>query len=418
MDKIIKKKKWTPKKIVILVAGTALILFVLYSLIFGDKSSKLNVQTDRITIETVSRGPLQDYNNFTGNVIPIRTVYLDAMEGGRVEDILVEEGTLVEKGDVLLKLSNTNLHLSIMNREAELADQMNNLRSTRLLMEQNMLDLRKQALDTNYLLSEEKRNYLQKKKLYDNDFISEEEFLETKNKYEYYQEKTALVAETAKQDSLFRSVQILQLEDSVVRMQENLKIVREKLDNLNVKAPVSGELATLNADYGESIPQGRRLGHVNVLDSYKIEAEIDEHYISRVRKGLEATFEFGGIEYTLKVNKIYTLVTNGRFNIDLTFTNGTPPTLRIGQSFRVKLELGEPREAILLPRGGFFQATGGQWVFVVDATGKIAEKRDIRLGSMNPQYYEVLEGLQPGDRVVISNYDNFGKAEKLILKTN
>ncbi|MCF7910903.1 MAG: efflux RND transporter periplasmic adaptor subunit [Candidatus Cloacimonetes bacterium] len=417
MDRKIEKKKWTVKKIALLSMAVIIVAVVLYSIIWGDHRSKYNVQQDRITIETVVEDYFQDYITVTGRVVPSRTVYLDAMEGGRVEEVLLEEGSIVEKGDVILRLSNANLYLSIMNREADLADQINNLRSTRLSMEQNKLNLRQQLMEINYQLEQQERDYNQKQKLYEQEYISEEEYLRSSETYEYYQERQALVVESQKTDSLFRAIQIEQLENSVTNMEENLSMIRDKLENLNVRAPISGQLVSLNAEIGEAKSQGQRLGEMNVVDSYKINMDVDEHYISRIHRDLMGEFEFAGGTYQLQVNKIYPEVQNGRFSVDLEFAGEEyPENLRTGQTFRVKLELGESNLALLLPRGGFYQSTGGQYVFVINPDGKSAEQREIRLGRMNPRYYEVLEGLEAGERVIVSSYTNFGRAEKLILK--
>ncbi|NQV17438.1 MAG: HlyD family efflux transporter periplasmic adaptor subunit [Armatimonadetes bacterium] len=416
MDRIIKKKKWTVKKILWLTIGGIIAILIIYNIFWGDRSSKLNVRTERITIEEIKEDFFQDYITITGTVFPIRTVFLDAIEGGRVEEIYIEAGSMVEEGDVILKLSNTNLHLSIMNREASLAEQMNNLRNTRLFMEQNKLDLKRQLLELDYSLSIQEREYENKKDLYEKNFISDKEFTDIKDRYEYLMDSRELVIENQKQDSLFRAVQIKQLEESVERMEENLTLVRKKLDDLNVKALVSGELAFVNAEIGEAKSAGERLGQINVLDSYKIQANIDEHYISRVNVNLPGEFVFTNETYELKATKIYPEVQNGRFSVDLEFIDNFPQNIRIGQTFRVKLELGQSKVALLVPRGGFFQSTGGQWIYVLDKSESFAEKRDIRLGSMNPRYIEVLEGLEAGEKVVISSYDNFGDVDKLILK--
>lgn len=416
MDRKIEKKFWTPKRIAGYAILGAVIIFVLYSIIFGDKSSKLNTQKERLSIVEVKYGSFQDYITVTGTVNPIRTVYLDAVEGGQVEEIYIEEGSMVQKGDKILKLSNTNLNLSILNREAGLAEQKNNLRNTRLSMEQRKLNLKKDIVELDYMVKQQKREYENAQRLYEKEFISQQEFEAEKDKYDFYVNKKALVIESQKQDSLFRAVQIDQLENSLERMEENLDLVRHKLASLNVKAPVSGQLASLNAEIGESKAQGQRIGQINVLESYKINVDIDEHYISRVKKGLVGEFSFVNQKYKLQVTKIYPEVKNGRFAVDMEFLGKGPRQMRIGQTFRVKLELGDPKQATLIPRGGFYQKTGGQWIFVVDESGEVAVKRDIRLGSQNPRFYEVLEGLEPGEKVIVSSYDNFGEADKLILK--
>ncbi|MDO9576490.1 MAG: efflux RND transporter periplasmic adaptor subunit [Candidatus Cloacimonadales bacterium] len=416
MDKIIKKKKWTPKKIIWLSLGGIFGILIIYNIFWGDHTSKFNVQKDRISIEAVQNDYFQDYITQTGTVEPISTIYLDAIEGGRVEELLIEEGTMVKKGDVILRLSNTNLHLDIMNREANLAEQINNLRNTRLSMEQNKLSLKRQMLDLDYQISVQKRDYENSDKLFKQKYISDKEFEETKERYHYLVKTRELVIENQKADSLFRDIQVAQLENSVDQMEMNLEFVREKLENLNVKAPVSGLLVSVNAEIGEAIGTGQRLGQIHVLDEFKIRLEIDEHYISRVNSSLVGDFEFTGSTYGLRIQKIYPEVRNGRFGVDLVFIGEIPDQIRTGQTFRVKLELGQSEMAILVPRGGFYQSTGGQYIFVLDSTEKFAIKRDIRLGRMNPRYYEVLEGLDAGERVIVSSYDNFGRAEKLILK--
>ncbi len=416
MDKIIEKKKWPLKKILWVTVGGVFILLILYYIIFADKSSKLRVQEERLTIASVEKGFFQDYITNTGIVQPIRTVYIDALEGGQIEEILIEEGTMVKEGDIILRLSNTNLHLSIMNREASLAEQMNNLRNTRLLMEQNKLALRSQLIEINYSIIQAKRQYKQDEELYKKNYISNEEYQNSKDYYTYLLNKNDLLIESQKQDSLFREVQISQLEESVSRMQENLNLVRKKLESLDVRAPVNGQLTSLNAEIGESKGAGQRLGQINVLDSYKINAQIDEHYISRVHRGLIGEFDYSNKTYKLEVTKIYPEVRNGQFSIDMEFIDELPQNMRIGQTFRIKLELGAPKESLLIPRGGFYQSTGGQWIFVVDETGNNAYKRDIRLNRYNPKYYEVIEGVEEGEQVIVSSYETFGDVDVLILK--
>jgi len=416
MDKIIEKKKWPLKKILRVTVGGIFILLILYYIIFADKSSKLRVQEERLTIASVEMGFFQDYITNTGTVQPIRTVYIDALEGGQIEEILIEEGTMVKEGDIILRLSNTNLHLSIMNREASLAEQMNNLRNTRLLMEQNKLNLRSQLIEINYSIIQAKRQYEQDEELYKKNYISNEEYQNSKDYYTYLVIKNDLLIESQKQDSLFREVQISQLEESVSRMQENLNLVRKKLESLDVSAPVNGQLTSLNAEIGESKGAGQRLGQINVLDSYKINLQIDEHYISRIHRGLVGEFDYSNKTYKLEVTKIYPEVRNGQFAIDMEFIDELPQNMRIGQTFRIKLELGAPKESLLIPRGGFYQSTGGQWIFVVDESGNNAYKRDIRLNRYNPKYYEVIEGVEEGEQVIVSSYETFGDVDVLILK--
>ena len=416
MDRKIEKKKWTPKKIVWLSLAVILVAVVFYTSIWGDHRSKFNVQRDRISVETVSDGYFQDYITVTGTVIPSRTVYLDALEGGYVEEVFIEEGSYVKKGDIILRLSNANLYLSIMNREADLADQINNLRSTRLSMEQNKLNLKQQLMDANYQLVTQERDFLNKTELFEQEFISREEYLQSEETFNYYKNYKNLLIESQATDSLFRAVQIEQLENSVSNMEQNLEMVRAKLESLNLRAPIDGQLVVVNAEIGEAKAAGQRLGEINVTGSYKINMGVDEHYISRINRGLLGEFDFADSTYQLEITKIYPEVQNGRFAVDLEFVSEQPENLRTGQTFRVKLELGESSQALLLPRGGFYQSTGGQYIFVLSEDGSFAEKRDIRLGRMNPRYYEVLEGLSAGEQVIISSYTNFGEAEKLIMK--
>ena len=420
MDRIIEKKTWTPKKILWISLASIFVLLILYYIIFADKSSKLRVQTERLTIATVEKGYFQDYITIPGTVEPIRTVFIDALEGGQVEEILIEEGSMVKEGDVILRLSNTNLHLNIMNREASLAEQINNLRNTRLLMEQNKLDLKSQLIEINYAITRAKRDYEINKEIYEKNknLLSDDEFQTSEDYYYYLVNKKDLLIESQKQDSVFRDVQISQLEESVNRMQQNLDLVQKKLESLEVKAPVNGQLASLNAEIGESKGAGQRLGQINVLDSYKINAQIDEHYISRVQRGLVGEFEYTNKTFMLEVTKIYPEVRNGQFSIDMEFIGDLPENMRIGQTFRIKLELGEPKESLLIPRGGFYQSTGGQWIFVLDESGNNAYKRDIRLNRYNPKYYEVIDGVQEGEQVIVSSYDTFGDVDVLILKKN
>ena len=416
MDRRIEKKKFSTKRILTWGSLGILIILIVYNLIWGDHTAKFNVNKERLTIETIQNDYFQDYITQTGTVEPISIIYLDAMEGGRVEELLIEEGTMVKKDEIILRLSNTNLHLDIMNREANLAEQINSLRNTRLSMEQNRLSLKRQLLDLDYEISSSKRDYENDQTLFEQSYISENDFEATKERFDYLSKTKALVIENQKADSLFREIQVDQLENSVEQMEMNLRFVRQKLENLHLKAPVSGLLVSVNAELGEAISSGQRLGQIHVLEQFKISLEIDEHYITRIHKDLIGSMEFDNLKYQLQIKKIYPEVRNGRFAVDLTFLDSVPANIRTGQTFRIKMELGESKQALLIPRGAFYQSTGGQYIFVIDAEGKTASKRAIRLGRMNPKYYELLEGIKAGEKVITSSYDNFGKAEKLILK--
>ena len=416
MDRKIENKGKARRRIVYISSGAVVFLAVLYIIVFGDKSSRLNVDTDRITIEEVRADVFQDYIAVIGTTNPIRTIYLDAMEGGRVEEILLEEGSMLKEGNVIVRLSNTNLLLDIMFRESELAERENNLRTTRLQMEQNKLTLRSQLLEIDYQLQTQQRLFKKNEALFQARHISQEEYEKSKEHVDYLSKRRQLLVENQVQDSIFRGTQVRQLEESIDRMHQNLRMIKKKLDDLDVKAPAEGLLASLNVEIGESVTSGFRLGQVHILDAYKLQVEIDEHYISRVSRGLKGEFEFAGSDYDLQLSRIYPEVRNGRFSVDMEFTGEVPEKIRIGQTFRIRLELGESRNAVLIPRGGFYQSTGGQWVYVVDPSGSFATKRNIRIGRQNPRFYEVLEGLEEGEKVIVSSYDNYGNVDKLILK--
>lgn len=415
MDRVIEKKKWYQKKKVWLLAAAVIVLVALYISFLADSGSKLNVDIEKVTVDTVQYSHFQDYMATIGTVTPIRTVYLDATEGGRVEEIILEEGSMVTEGDVIMRLSNPNLNLSILQSEANLAEQMNFLRNTRVTMEQHRLELKQQILQKQYEVIRLKREFENKQQFFDNDLVSEEDYLVAKENYEYAAATLDLLLEQQKTDSVYRNIQVEQMEHSLLMMEENLSLVRQKQENLIIKAPVTGQLGMLNADIGEQKSQGERLGLINVLTSYKVQAEIDEYFIRRVTPGLIANFEVDGQNYTLQVKKVYPEVRNGRFQIDMIFPEEMPETIRSGQTFRLKLELGESKEANLIARGGFYQSTGGQWVYVIDPSGEFAVKREIKIGRQNPRYYEVIDGLQAGERVIVSSYDNFGDVDKLIF---
>ena len=416
MDRKIEKKRWTPKKLTGIAGGIVVGVFIIYQVGFSDKSSRLNVERQRLVISTVKRGDFQEFIPVIGTVIPIKTIYLDAIEGGSVEHLFLEAGSYVNKGDPILRLANTNLLLDIMYREAELFQQSNNLRNTRLAMEENRLALKAQLIELDYLIKQSKRNYDTQAELVDKSLIAKQQFEAAQDEYEYLQQTRDLTMESHKQDSIFREVQLEQLEESLVRMEANLKIVKQNLDNLTIKAPVSGQLTSLNAEIGESKSRGERLGQIDVLDGFKLRVNIDEYYISRVAIGQTGTFTFAGDQYKLAVKKVYPEVLNGRFEVDMEFVGEEPEGIRRGQSQHIRLELGDPSEALLLARGGFFQKTGGQWVYLLEESENVAVKQPIRLGRQNTDVFEVLEGLKPGDKVITSSYDTFGNIDKLVIE--
>ncbi len=416
MDRKIEKKNRLSAKTLWIAAGTIFILLIGYNIIFGDKSSKLNVEEDKLTIDKVKNDNFQDYIAVIGTVEPIKTIYLDAVEGGRVEEILKDEGAILKKGDAILTLSNTNLILEISGNEAQVSRAINDLRTARLGMIQQQLSLERQVIDLKRDFFKEERAYHNNQKLYADELISKEDYLQSKELYESTKHAIALLKEAKKQDSVFRATQLSTLESSVNRMEKNLDIIRTKLDNLNITAPVDGQLATLNIEIGKVVTYGTRIGTINMLNGYKLRVEIDEYFSHRIRDSLKGSAEFAGSYYPVKIVKIYPEVENGRFAADMQFVDSVPDQIKFKQTSRIKLELGESKNAILLSRGGFYQSTGGQWVYVVDPSGDFATKRKIKIGRQNPRYYEVLEGLEPGEKVIVSSYDNFGDADKLILK--
>ncbi len=416
MDRKLEKKKWPPKKIAGFSAAGLFFSVVLYTFLLGDSSSKLTVKQEKITISEVTRAPFQEFIPVTGNALPIKTIYIDAIEGGRVEKKFVEAGAFVKEGDKILQLTNTNMLLDIMFREAQFFEQSNNLRNTRLLMEQSRVTLRQQLNEQGYQLQRLKRLHDRASELRTKNLISQQEFEQTEDEYEYRRKQKELAIESFKQDSLFRQIQVEQLEASLQRMQANLDVTKQKLESMIIRAPITGQLTSLNAEIGESKAPGQRLGQVDVLDGFKVRAGIDEHYLPRISIGQTGEFDFAGKTYTLITKKVFPEIRDGRFDVDLEFDGDDPEGIRRGQTLHIRLELGDLSEAILLPRGGFYQKTGGQWVYLLNKSGDVAVKRPIRLGRQNPQVFEVLEGLEPGEKVITSTYDSFGDIDKLILK--
>ena len=409
-----KGKKW--RRLAWISVSAILVILVFYQIVFGDKSSRLNVEVDKITVEQVREDAFLDFIAVIGTVEPIQTIFLDATEGGRVEEIYRREGGMVEVGEPLARLSNTTLLLDISNHETNYARTVNDMRMFRVQLEQQNLTYRNQLLELELALRQHERRYRNNKVLTEQNHISREEYEISKEQYEISRRRLDLYQESYEQDSIYRVLQLDAMETSLRNMEENMKLVYQRLEAMELAAPVYGELATLNLEIGQMVNRGERLGRINILDSYKLRVEIDEHYISRVTQGLTGDFEFAGSRYDLVITRIYPEVQAGRFSVDMEFVNGVPDQMRIGQTFRIRLELGESRNAILIPRGGFYQSTGGQWVYVVDPSGSYANRRDIRIGRQNPRFYEVLEGLEPGERVIVSSYDNFGNVDRLVLR--
>ena len=416
MDKPIPKKKGIQKKHFGYLGIAVALALLIYMAFFSDRTSTYKVEKDKLIIEKVIEDQFNDYITVSGTVEPISTIFLDAQEGGRVEEKLIEEGSMVKKGEVILRLSNPDLYLNILNSEAQLAEKEDFLRNTQITMEQEKLSIKRELVNLKYDIERKERNYRQNEILTKDNLISKEDFIRSKEDLDMAMQSKDLFIERQKQDSLFRTVNVETIKTDLVNMRKNLALVKARVENLNVTAPVNGELGLLSPEIGQNINRGENMGQINVLTSYKVTAQIDEHYIDRVRTQLTATLDRQGHNFNLMVRRVYPEVRNGTFKIDLIFRDSMPENIRTGQTYYISLQLGQPKVSVLVPIGGFFQETGGQWIFVLDPTESFAYKRNITIGRKNPKYYEVLEGLQPGEKVIISGYETFGKNEKLILK--
>jgi HlyD family secretion protein len=416
MDRKIEKKTWTGKRIALLAGGAILLTFVIYNLLFADTRSKLNVDAEKITITTVKEGEFLEFIPVTGTVQPIETFYMDAIEGGIIQRVVRETGAMVEEGDTILLLSNSNLQLDVLNREAQLYEQINNLRNTRLLLDQNTMALKNQLAEINYQIQLLKPQFDRQKQLYESKAISRQEFEAIQEEYQYNLERKKLTYASYRQDSIMKKMQMSQLTDSEKRMWRSLDAVEMILDNLVVTAPVEGQYSSGELESGQSITIGQRLGQVDIVDSFKVRVRIDELYLPRIDFGQIGTLDFNSNNYRLKITKIYPTITDGRFEVDMEFDGVSPNGIKRGQSLRIRLELGNPGKALLVNTGGFYQNTGGNWIYLLKDDGEKAVKQSIRLGRKNPEYYEILEGLEPGDQVITSGYDNFGDNEVLVLE--
>ncbi|MBQ8072011.1 MAG: HlyD family efflux transporter periplasmic adaptor subunit [Bacteroidales bacterium] len=418
MDKIIEKKTgWRvafTKKALPWWMGALLAAFIIY-LIVRPNNKTLRVDRDGITVSTAQVGEFNDYIRISGRVQPMTTIQLSPQEGGIVEKILIEEGSRVKAGDPILILSNDNLDLSILNSEAELAEKENILRNTQIQMEQQKLDVRQNELEYGIQVERLRRAYEQQKALYEDKLIAKEDYLKAEEDYNLARQKYSLIRERSKQDSLYRGTQIDRMEESLENMLLNMSMIRRRKDNLVVKAPIDGELGLLDVVLGQSIAAGTKIGQINSVGTYKVEAQIDEHYIDRVVSGLEATFERQGETYSTSIRKVYPEVRDGKFKADFKFDGEQPDNIRSGQTYYLNLQLGQPEEAVIIPRGTFYQKTGGKWIYVLSKDGNKAIKREIRIGRQNPQYYEVLEGLESGEKVITSGYDTYGDSDVLVF---
>ena len=418
MDRIIEKKKGLAlvfsKKALPYWFGAFMAAFILY-LVFRDDSSTLRVNADTLTISEVTSGEFNDYIRLSGQVQPMTTVQLSPRESGIVEQIVIEEGTSVKAGDVIIILSNDDLDLEILNSEANLAEKENALRNTMIQMEQEKMLLKLNIVELKTEVARKGRALESQKRLFDDGLIGKEEYMRSEEDYILYCKKLEVNMAKAEQDSIYRSVQIQQMQESLKNMKLNMERIRLRKENLAVKAPIDGELGLLDVVLGQSVGSGMKIGQINDMNNYKIEVLIDEHYIDRINPGLAATFERQNETYGATIRKVYPEVRAGKFQADFKFSEDQPANIRTGQTYYLNLQLGQPESAVLIPRGTFYQKTGGKWIYVVSPSGDKAVKREIRIGRQNPQYYEVLEGLEPGEKVITSGYDNFGDNEVLIF---
>ena len=415
MDRQIEKKSFL-RRYAWYIAVAAALAALLVWIVLGTTANTMTIDASDITISDVTRGKFDDYVRLNGQVLPIQVVQISPEEGGIVREKVVEEGTRVRKGDVILRLSNSNLDLQILNAEAELAEKQNLLRNTQVAMQQDRLNNRTEQATLDTDCDRKRRAYEQNARLYKERLISKEVYLQSREDYKLARRKQSLISQRLKQDSLYRHVQMAQMEDNLDNMRKNVLLVRDRKNKLEVRSAIDGELGLLDVELGQNIAAGQNIGQINDLSDFKVQAQIDEHYIDRVRPGLSASFSRDGKTYLLRVRKVYPEVRNGTFRTDFVFVGERLAQMRSGQTFYVELALGKSQQATLIPRGTFFQTTGGNWIFVLDKSGRKAYRRNISIARQNPQYYEVTDGLEPGERVITSGYEAFKDNEVLVIK--
>lgn len=416
MDVPIEKKRFTKKRIAMIGGAVLLLTLIVFVIISTGGKSKLNVDAERISISEVKNGIFQENIPVNGIVLPITTIYLDALEGGRVEELFVEDGAVMNQGESILRLSNTDLELSLVSQETAVYNLLAQMQISQNAARQNTINKLNQMTDVENALIEAERIYHLNKKLHDQGAIGRQEYQEAVNNFNYQKKRKDLAEQILKQDSISTKEEVLQSKNSYLRTQSALKLMRKKVGDLVVKAPVDGQLTSLDSEIGQSINKGDRLGQIDVLSGFKVRVDVDEHYISRIYTGQVGTFLFNGNEFKLVIKKVYTQVANGRFQVDMVFEEDIPEGIRRGQSLQIRVALSQEKKALLIPKGGFFQQTGGNWIFKLNEDGDLAYKVDIQLGSQNTEYYEVLQGLEPGDKVITSSYDNYGDKQELVLK--
>jgi HlyD family secretion protein len=414
MDKVIKKKKWTLKKILYILGGAAVLGLIVFQIGWADKRSRLKVDLEKMTIATVNRGVFQEFIPQTGAVVPSRTFFLDAVEGGNINKVIRESGAMVQKGDPIIGLQNASLRLSVLSQENSLNEQINRVRQTRLQLDQNDLIQKQTLAQIENQLAILGPQYLRQKTLLEKDLIAKQDFERVEADYKFNLKRKEITSTSYKNDSTSRILQLRQLNSSERSMLQNLEGVNQILENLVIKAPIDGQLSTPQLQEGQNVNRGQRVGQVDIVGSYKVRVPIDELYLPRISKGLGATTKFDNNSYKMKIIYIYPTITGGRFEVDMEFDGDTPPGIRRGQSLRMRIELGQSSEELLLPVGGFYKDTGGNWVFVLEEGTNKAVRRNIRLGRKNTENFEILDGLQPGDRVITSSYDHFGDNEVLV----
>ncbi|MCB0628083.1 MAG: efflux RND transporter periplasmic adaptor subunit [Saprospiraceae bacterium] len=415
MDRIVKEKKGIKLRTILWMGLTAVLLILLYYAFTISKVSSYRIDRELVSIDSVRSGDFLDHLRIPAYVAPISTIYIDAPEGGRIIARYLEEGAMVKQGDAILQLENKEMQQTLMEAEALLNDKKNGYRNSMIRMEQERINLKKELLVQEHDISRQQRYFEQNEILFRDKLIAKEEFIRSREDYEYAVQLKELLLERVRQDSLFRQVEISQLKDNLQMSEKKLQFVKDRINRLKVRVPLAGQLTTLEAEVGQAISSGSRIGQIQIMTDFKIQTEIEEHFIDRISQDLPATLERNGKLYELRIRKIYPEVRDGHFRVDLVFRSERPDNIKIGQRYQLKLELGAPEEAMLLPRGSFFQSTAGQWVYLLHPTASFAVKHRIRIGKQNSQYYEILEGLRPGDRVITSSYDTFGDSERIVL---
>ncbi|MEI7982635.1 MAG: HlyD family efflux transporter periplasmic adaptor subunit [Bacteroidota bacterium] len=416
MDKVIQKKRWTQKKILLTGVGTALALLILYLIFFRDTTSRIYVEKERLTIATVERTNFQEFIPLDGKVLPVKTVVIDAIQGGRVEKIFVEDGALLESGDTILKLSNQSVELDYMYRETQMYDIINNLQNTKLNIEQTKFTREKEIADLDYKIDKMRADFDLKERFHKEELISDKEFEDARREFQSLKRQREISARSQKHDSVFNILQVVQIKQSIDRLNKNLALLKENLSNLYIRAPFPGQLSNFDCEIGETKTPGQNIGQIDVKDGFKVNAKVDERYITRVFKGQDGVLDFNGKLFEIQIHKIYTKVSNGAFEVDFIFQGEIPENIKIGQTLPVQLKFSGVSQCTVVPRGGFYQETGGNWIYVVDESSGLAYKRNIRIGRQNTSFYEVLEGLQSGEKVIVSSYESFGGKEKLIFR--